>query len=248
MFCKKTLAPSKSFMRLAFCTENTFATTHHFRNVNVKPLHLLVLCFSLSAQAATDDPLAYVFKEMSAKAAKGDPDATESLAFYYENGIAVARDDAKALELHRKAAALGSTRAMESLGDYYGQKGIAHESFSWYERAEKKGSKWAMFRLGVAYQKGLGTGIDTQKARFYLDKSATGGNDTAQMYIGGLYYSGDLYPKNEKMAYAWLSVAAANNPKHSKMRDAIGEGLTPQQLQEAKDISLSLVPLKQQLD
>ena len=204
-------------------------------------LFLLLLLVGHVCQAQDADPFAPVIKDLTAKVANGDPEAMERLAFYYENGLGVLENSDKAFELHAKAANAGSVAAMESLGGIYGKREQHHESFRWYEKAAKGGSMFAMFRLGVSYQKGWGVAPDPQKARQLLERSATGGVDMAQMYVGSLYYSGELFPKNEKMAYAWLSIAASNNSQHARMRDAVGETLSPEDLREAKDLSLSLL-------
>ncbi len=49
------------------------------------------------------------------EALRGDPDAQYNLAYLYENGIGVEKDEAKALELYRQAANQGHPLAQDSL-------------------------------------------------------------------------------------------------------------------------------------
>jgi hypothetical protein len=59
----------------------------------------------------TNDNIAQLQKE----AQQGDPDAQYNLAYRYENGFGVAKDEAKALELYQKAADQGHSEAQNSL-------------------------------------------------------------------------------------------------------------------------------------
>jgi TPR repeat protein len=84
---------------------------------------LLVACTEKAAdnnQAKTVvPPVATMTEEKLAKLQKeaqaGDPDAQYSLAYLYENGIGVAKDEAKALELYQQAADQGHSAAQNNL-------------------------------------------------------------------------------------------------------------------------------------
>jgi len=49
------------------------------------------------------------------EAQEGDPDAQYNLAYIYENGLGVPKDEAKALELYQQAAAQGHSAAQSNL-------------------------------------------------------------------------------------------------------------------------------------
>ncbi|MGZ4993812.1 MAG: tetratricopeptide repeat protein [Methylobacter sp.] len=59
----------------------------------------------------TEDKIAQWRKEAKA----GDPDAQYNLAYIYENGIGVPKDEAKALELYQQAADQGHSAAQSNL-------------------------------------------------------------------------------------------------------------------------------------
>jgi hypothetical protein len=61
----------------------------------------------------TDDKIAQLQRE----AQKGDPDAQYELAYLYENGLSVPKDENKALELYQQAAAQGHPEAQTNLDD-----------------------------------------------------------------------------------------------------------------------------------
>ena len=53
--------------------------------------------------------------QLQREADNGDPDAQYNLAYRYENGLDVPKDDAKALELYEKAADQGHSEARNHL-------------------------------------------------------------------------------------------------------------------------------------
>jgi TPR repeat protein len=59
----------------------------------------------------TEDKIAQWRKEAKA----GDPDAQYNLAYIYENGLGVPKDEAKALELYQQAADQGHSAAQSNI-------------------------------------------------------------------------------------------------------------------------------------
>lgn len=53
--------------------------------------------------------------QLQREADKGDPDAQYNLAYRYENGFGLPKDEAKALELYQKAADQGHSEAQKSI-------------------------------------------------------------------------------------------------------------------------------------
>jgi TPR repeat protein len=64
-----------------------------------------------SITTVTEDKVAKLQREAQA----GDPDAQYNLAYMYENGIGVPKNEAKALELYQKAADQGHSAAQNNL-------------------------------------------------------------------------------------------------------------------------------------
>ena len=59
----------------------------------------------------TEDKIAQLQRE----AREGDPDAQYELAYHYENGLGVPKDETKALELYQQAADQGHPEAQANL-------------------------------------------------------------------------------------------------------------------------------------
>ena len=59
----------------------------------------------------TEDKIAQLQRE----AREGDPDAQYELAYHYENGLGVPKNEAKALELYQQAADQGHPAAQDNL-------------------------------------------------------------------------------------------------------------------------------------
>lgn len=64
-----------------------------------------------SVATVTEDQIARWRKEAKA----GDPDAQYNLAYIYENGLGVPKDEAKALELYQQAADQGHSEAQNNI-------------------------------------------------------------------------------------------------------------------------------------
>ena len=64
-----------------------------------------------AAPAVSEDRISQLQREAQA----GDPDAQYNLAYLYENGLGVTKDEAKALDLYQQAADQGHPEAQNSL-------------------------------------------------------------------------------------------------------------------------------------
>jgi len=96
-----------------------------------------------------------LIKEYEERVDKGDVDAMVMLARYYKEGeLGLVRDEAKALELTRRAADLGSPDALGRLGScfLYGELGVIRDEEKarvHWEDAAKKGDAISRCILGV---------------------------------------------------------------------------------------------------
>ena len=64
-----------------------------------------------AVSTVTEDKIAQLQRE----AQEGDPDAQYELAYHYENGLGVPKNEAKALELYQQAADQGHPAAQDNL-------------------------------------------------------------------------------------------------------------------------------------
>ncbi|MDB5338407.1 MAG: hypothetical protein JWN70_4026 [Planctomycetaceae bacterium] len=175
---------------------------------------LLTLALSTFASAA-DQP----FAELLEKATKGDATAQFEVARQYAAGQGVAKDDAQALALFKKAAAQGHTKAEVSLGSIYahgfGVPADFVESIRWYRLAAGKGDTTAQHNLGLDYAHAHGVELDPRQAARWFRKAADQGHARAQFNLGELYESGKGVPQSDLEAFILYSLAGEHeNQEH----------------------------------
>jgi TPR repeat protein len=137
------------------------------------------------------------------------------LGVFYENGLGVQQDYAKAREWYEKAADRGDVVAMTNLGVLYENgQGVQHDyakAREWYEKAAAKDDTRATY-LGVLYEKGRGVPQDYGKARELYEKAAAKDNARATN-LGVLYEHGLGVQQDYAKARAFYAIAAAkDNP------------------------------------
>jgi len=146
----------------------------------------IVLLLSLMSFATT-------LKSLIEQAKKGDVRAIFQLAYSYENGLGVQKDEKKAYKLYQKAAKLGDEDAVIALSLFELEKNtISHknisnkvvvktnDNFLQIEPSElkeliqkaKKGDKDALFTLATLYESGFNSVASNQKKAIALYKKA----------------------------------------------------------------------------
>lgn len=78
------------------------------------------------------------------------------------------------------------------------------------------------------------------EAAKWVRKAAEQGDAKAQSYLGAMYHQGEGVPQNYIRAYAWLSLAAAQEPKYATRRDGILKLMTPKQIASGQELSIEL--------
>lgn len=117
----------------------------------------------------------------------GDPEATWKLATFYEKGQYVEANDAKALELFRKAADMGYDNALNDLGFMYAQGllGLTPDqtrAFQLFEQAAEKRHPQALFNFAVLIDQGVVPGRGpADAARYLFDAVRTGQKDVRRL-------------------------------------------------------------------
>ncbi len=141
-------------------------------------------------RAAQNGDYAAALREWQPLADQNHPRALTDLGFMYANGHGVPRDEAKAVELYRRAAELGLPLAQFNLGyTYLHGQGVARdpaEGLRWYERAAKQGFVAAQFNLGVRYYTGEGVERDLGEAYVWFALAERGGHARAERAREGL--------------------------------------------------------------
>ena len=113
---------------------------------------------------------------MELAANHGDDDAKNNLGIYYQNGIGVERDLAKAIRYFREAAENGNFQAQFSLGlTYFSGNGVPQDyavAVEWFEKAAAQNEPDSQYHLYLCYSQGLGVEQDEDKAFSFLQKAA----------------------------------------------------------------------------
>lgn len=160
--------------------------------------------------------------ELFLKAAdKGDEVAQYNIARYYRYGIAMDKDEAKALDYYTKSAQQGYITAIKELGDIFrygscGQERDIEKAIDWYEKAVKQSDEEAMIALANIYGDASHNLCNAEKAVSYYKMAAEKGNSTAAYRLGELYERGESLEKDIKKAVYWYRKAAVKNYDDAK--------------------------------
>jgi uncharacterized protein len=102
-------------------------------------------------------------------------------------------------------------------------------------QAAEQGDVQAQNELGGRYFIGKGVPMDPAEAAKWLKLAAEQGHDGAQAVLAGMYYNGNGVPKDRVMAHMWANLSASKGDEtFKKLRDALANMLTPDQLAEAE--------------
>lgn len=124
------------------------------------------------------------------------------------------------------------------------------EAVRYYRLAAEQGNAEGLSMLGVMYATGQGVPKDFKKADKYFllaaRRGAEQGNVLRQYELGERYLKGDGVPQNYVLAYMWENIAVAhanatNNfweKKAFELRSSAEKLMTPQQIEEAQDLSV----------
>lgn len=192
----------------------------------VNPTIAIPAC-EAAAKAAPDDPRvafqlgrAYgalkAYESARAQYAKADQLgyflATNNLAMLYWDGIGVAVDKPRAMELLKKAATAGVVVAMTNLAErYYKDDGWPKDRVAarqWYQRAAEAGDVRIMAVLAWMLRAGDGGPSDLVTARQWLQKAADAGHPVAMNKLGVMLAEGEGGPKDMVAARRWYKASA----------------------------------------
>ena len=177
------------------------------------PLVLLLAIvpgFALGAQQTEAERK--VFRELKAKADKGDPQSEYGVGQLYLQGMGVAADPKKAVRWYRKAAEHGFAQAQFQLGmQYIKGEGVTEdeeEALHWFTKAAEQGLVEAQVEAGRCYYTGKGTRVNGSEAMFWFRKAADQGSVPAEYFIGKCYFEGTGVPRDIEAAVKWTLRAA----------------------------------------
>lgn len=190
----------------------------------------------------TADPAAAV--TLYEKAAAADlPDGLSSLGAVLLTGRGVKQDVPRALAVLEKAAALGSSEALDQLARvyFYGQFGMTtnqEKAAAYAQRAADLGYAWGQRAAAVNHLYGLGVVKDEARAAAMFRLAADQGDASALNSLGYAYLVGALgLPKDVLLAERYLSAAARLGQPNALMSMA---GLHADSKLESPDLASAL--------
>ena len=166
-----------------------------------------------------------------------------SLAY---DGFVVKQDVGLALELYEKAAGLGDTGAMFSLGYCYYIAALDSEqpeedfrqAFDWYSKAAELGDTDAMCQLAAMYQNGEGTEENPEQAFEWYSRAVELGDTHAMCMLGHMYRDGDWVEQDFDKAMNYFIDAAVNGnvsaPYVVDMMKACNQGMEAYNARQAE--------------
>jgi TPR repeat protein len=101
-------------------------------------------------------------------------------------------------------------------------------------RDAERGDPEAQYKLGLAYDVGVGAPQDLAQAAAWYERAAEQGHPGAQFSLGLMYGNGRGVPQDLVRAHMWLNLAAAaSQPGARSERDLIAKKMTRKQIAEA---------------
>lgn len=107
---------------------------------------------------------------------KNYAEAQASVAWMYQAGLGVAKDEKKALSLYRHAADQGNAIAQNNLGVFYEQGIVVEKNLvvarQWFKKSAENGYRFAAYNYANFLLQGLGGEKNLQQAIFWYRKAA----------------------------------------------------------------------------
>lgn len=171
------------------------------------------------------------FELMTSAANHGHAEAMGGVGFFYANGIAVPKDEAKAVEWFRKGAEAGGPKSQLNLGKMLAEgKGIEkneEEGKKWIRAAADQGQPDAAYAMGtILYFGQYGQAVEYAAAYPYLLKAAEAGHPEAQNTVGAMLESAKGVGRDASNAEEWYRKAAKQG--HAKAQSCLGRLLGPE--------------------
>jgi TPR repeat protein len=165
----------------------------------------------------------------SRKSAEINPDAGDPAALYASglkllHGTGVAKDEARALELFRRAAGSGHPDGIGMLGYYYSVGLVVEKDDAtargYFETAAEKGSAAAQVNLGIFLLHGRGGKKDAARGVLMLEKAVAQGSLSARLMLGEIFLFGehaDGTPDRRRAYDLLISAAESGNARAQNM-------------------------------
>jgi hypothetical protein len=215
-----------------------------------KFLFLVLAWLSLFAGKTNDDVRALLkadrlsdaFALSEERAAAGDPEGDQSLAWFYDTGKHVAKDKVRAAEHFRKCADAGLKHCQWRLGVMLdvgdGIPTNVGDAFNYLSASARQEYGLAHASLGLMYATGRGTVVDYKKSMESYRTAARLGEAHGFFGVGVLYNLGQGVPKDRLRSFAWFLVAHFQGDEQGqKAMDNVGKDFSEDELKQAVEIA-----------
>ncbi len=169
----------------------------------------------------------------------------------FQDGVdAYQKQDYKtAYKLLLPFAEQGNALAQKNLGYMYSEgKGVLQdlkEGLKWTRLATEQGHAGGQYNLGWMYDNGQGVPQDYKEAVRLYRLSAEQGEERSQYYLGKMYANGQGVPQDYVSAHMWWNICASSGERVCvENRDTVENGMTPQQIEKAKEMARNWKPKK----
>ena len=153
------------------------------------------------------------------------PEAENALAYCFENGLGVVKNDQRAFELYSKAAAAGSAVGMENVATSYVRGMYVKQDFGkaldWYEKSIEAGNEASLQPIGNMYFNGQGVPKDYETAARYFQQAVDLDNTYSMRFLANMYEAGLLGPPNLQKANDLRARAQQLDPAGSQQPESI---------------------------
>ena len=130
---------------------------------------------------------------------------------------------------------------LTSRGEEAAKRGDFQTAFEAWQPLAERGDADAQFRLGVLFDRGLGTREDPFAAVEWYRRAAEQGHAGGQYFLAQAYEEGRGVPQDLTLAYAWYNLAAAQGDEDAvRLRDDARSRMTLEQIAEAQELSRTL--------
>lgn len=126
-------------------------------------------------------------------------------------------------------------------GYKYYQKGAYEKALKIWTMQAKKGSKEALYNIGLLYFFGNGVEKNLPLAFEYCQNAALMGSSRAQNNLAFMYIKGIGVEKSYIHSYAWANIAIKHGYNSQQIRDDARIQLTPAMLRDAKKLFSNIV-------
>ncbi|MCL2022509.1 MAG: sel1 repeat family protein [Betaproteobacteria bacterium] len=218
------------------------------RLISMLSLLLFLGVMPLAVHAQKPDYINLSLSELTRMAEAGDANAQFDLGSRYSLGQGVPQDYRQAFNWYQKAAEQGLEEAQHNLGSMYNRgDGVPQnvwQAINWWRKAAAQGSPPSQYLLGTAYANGRGVPQNYRQAADWYQKAAEQGFPPAQLNLGNMYANGEGVHKDIVLAYALLSLAAANWQHNDAVRgrDIVAKQMTREQIKEGDAIASQWQP------